>query len=110
MNRVIKFRAWCNDKKQFVNPTYNNTKLDDLFKLPFYELQQFTGVQDKEFNDVYVGDFVETVNGRLFEVRFGEYTYYNETTAYGFYLYSEHGSIPLNKSIEVIGNVFEGWE
>jgi len=75
-----------------------------------FPITQFIGIQDKNMIDVFVGDYVETGNGRCFEIRFGEYRYHEDSPALGYYMYSKYGSLPITKNIEVIGNIYQNTE
>lgn len=123
MNRKIKFRAWDNDNKEYVfhdestlmipcnvgvlwlNPHY----VDNLYviKKERFIVEQFTGLQDKEGNDIYEGDIVkmmdETVNMEgLYEVfwhdEFCRFSFKNDNRDLTFLNADE---------IEVINNIHE---
>lgn len=86
----------------------NQTKKSDKFPI-----MQYIGIKDKNDEFIFEGDFVESGNGRLFEIRYGKYQYHNDSPALGFYMYSKHGNLPLgfdNQNIEVIGNIYENPE
>lgn len=56
---------------------------------------------------------VRSGNGRIWEIRFGKYTYYTDSPALGFYMYSASENFPLgfdNNEIEIIGNIHENPE
>lgn len=101
--RDIKFRAWSDTVCQF-----DYYKLEEI-RVGIYEgstIQQFTGLQDKEENDIYEGDILK-------------YKYKEHLSDLVFYeasgeVYFQNGSYRINgrdlsKIINpiIIGNIFE---
>lgn len=83
------------------------------------EPQQFTGLIDKNGKEIYENDIVKSGNGRVWNVKFGEFIYTEpKQTAkgYGFYLepieeeFKKEGNCYLNNGIEVIGDIFSNPE
>lgn len=82
-------------------------------------LMQFTGLKDKNGKEIYEGDLVRSGNGRIWEVKFGEFVYSmpdQEYSGYGYYIcpnekeYQKKGNWYLYQSVEVIGNIHENPE
>lgn len=123
MNREIKFRVWNGKSKEMIYPSesYNwtlsldgevfrncGTSIKDKEKCV---LQQFTGLVDKNENDIYEGDIVnvQIESGRLmtYIVEWCEETMGFRLSSTGLCDYNRPYSAD---SMEIIGNIFENPE
>ena len=128
--REIKFRAWDkNDKRIFIDPQmidFYNKKIgymqyqteympDTSYSFPvgfeefeYSELMEFTGLCDKNGEDIYEGDIVKFLNG-IFEV-----IWCNEKAS--FMLKNKEYKEFLNficennNGMEIVGNIYENPE
>ena len=106
--REIKFRVWDKGEKQLKYLDVFAAKFPSNWK-DFYELQQYTGLLDRNGKEVYEGDIINRTqnNGTVTKhtIIFSEFRF--------AYSNSYFGSIALNKAItmhqrmEVIGNIYE---
>ena len=112
MSREIKFRAW-----DTVNNRWFRTELEwkgfsifgelmysglpNMDMLPHIELQQFTGLKDKNGKEVYEGDIVTLQQSYVKPIA----VYWNEEMTGYYPLLSERGH-----NLEVIGNIHENPE
>lgn len=136
---IIKFRAWHKERYEMFkvlamnwNIPPNGSDVDSLWlwsvsnlggikaSLQELELMQYTGLQDYNAHDLYVGDVIkEDFLGRTGFICFGEHetsSDYYASTAYGFYIRykDEPHSLPYrygsSNSLQIIGNIYENPE
>lgn len=127
MSREIKFRAWDKERKEFlsagnillaINPNRYPKNTDfylDVYNEKYknmwrdrFEIQQFTGLFDKNAREIYDGDIVRTNSGRLCKV-----VWFSSPQYQGWDLTPIETKSPAStevdfwNNLEVIGNVYE---
>lgn len=111
MNREIKFRAWDKETKEILSfEDIIDYSISDLADDETWSVMQYTGLKDKNGNEIYEGDI-------LFYEAYGkqyrnEVKYINEEARYGVCHDPYYGwSIPKGThGIEIIGNIYENPE
>jgi uncharacterized phage protein (TIGR01671 family) len=118
--RVIKFRQWQPDVKRFlyIYPMQTNDTVKAEHILHAGELQQYTGLKDKNGKEIYEGDILTNVANQSFDyvtkpfvVEWGD-----EQNYCGFIariLDQKIGELFINKNFlncEIIGNIYENPE
>jgi hypothetical protein len=116
--REIKFRAWDrneNDRFRMKRNLSLNSAYFQQETLSGIEVMQYTGLKDKNGREIYEGDVLQSGNGRLWEVKFGEYKgVFNSAPQLGWYVFGDGNTLMLTKyesaSDEIIGNIYENPE
>lgn len=66
MSREIKFRAWGKNSKEYLGSSSDGFNMEELSRLAGqfkdWELEQYTGLKDKNGKEIYEGDILETVD------------------------------------------------
>lgn len=110
--RQIKFRCWSKNDKKFLSadrPTHHFFIRKDhkftyhylQFDEKLFDLQQFTGLLDKNGKEIYEGDIVQEGIGKC-EVLWG-------VTGWDPFEYCGGGELN-SKQCEIIGNIYENPE
>ena len=131
--REIKFRAWDNEKREFLSDDYGPISVGDskvvtdgdwqgVYYTDKYTIEQYTGLKDKNGKEIYEGDIVEqfvfgvnTFNGKLCGRRTIWQIRWNEEECC-FELHYLRGSLfgdslmNKNDEFEVIGNIHDNPE
>lgn len=116
-NRVIKFRAWDKERKEWLKKSdiYDMLKDQALWNpemSEYYKIQQFTGLFDKNDKEIFEGDIIKfEYNPRNILICKVEYSNYNASfDIYHYYTPNNKESMPIGltkERAEIIGNIFE---
>jgi hypothetical protein len=105
--RIIKFRAWDKDKKQWISPSWDNDENNISYPFPCKccVITQYTGLKDTNKKEIYEGDLLKDDGGNIGEV------IWNQDDC-SFCLDFPHVETqPLDRefsqSMKIIGNIYE---
>ncbi|WP_068874322.1 YopX family protein [Lactiplantibacillus plantarum] len=134
---MIKFRAWDNENETYLydvqnaydmlsgfvkyadgeDANYDECCFGDFLNNERYDVEQFTGLKDVNYKEIYEGDIVQPVSshvrlkrGKPFEVNKGNYIYgkwiANDVSSKEFRV----DGCYFNNEIQTVGNVHENPE
>lgn len=122
MNSRFKFRFWDKKQKKFKYPKlWDNTMSSNWDE--FYEMEQWTGLKDKNGFDIYFGDILrgpfatgmygKSVRRKLFNFEVKHYVDKHSGVTYITSMPKDYGNYrfcPYITECEVVGNIHENTE
>jgi uncharacterized phage protein (TIGR01671 family) len=117
--REIKFRAWVPEAESFIytddftgvvdNQTILLWGYGDWRKLKVECVQQFTGLTDKNFKEIYEGDIVN-VNHYGGTPKYETVRFYTIAGFAGIHPFTDSGHHWASHRCEIVGNIYENPE
>ena len=115
--REIKFRLWCNNKKEWEKDAWHltpNGRIVDTYRQiemrkETHFLNQYTGLLDKNGVEIYESDIIKTDNGSLFEVVFRDGAF-NAKILNKNKVMCNVAVMVRNKDMRVVGNIYQNPE
>ncbi len=105
--REIKFRYW-DEQEKTMYVSDGLASFFSSFEMLDMPLMQYTGLKDKNGKEIYEGDIVKNILGKISEVRYGFQSCNDCQASYGYG--TDKNDILENGSIEVVGVIYENPE
>ena len=130
--REIRFRAWDKEEKKMLQPfsieklingfntegNWSEYEDDELMSINYegsngYTLMQYTGLKDKNGEEIYEGDILKVdwgpmIHDDIIKMNHFDQPFVMEWRFYAWFPFDK--TLPMPKDIEILGNVWENPE
>lgn len=118
MSRDIKFRAWGKNSKEYLGSSSDGFNMEELSRLAGqfknWELEQYTGLTDKNGGEIYEGDIIEDTRGNFWVCHWSDtcsgWSFRQKFMSEDDFMASDDISQDWLERSEVIGNIHENPE
>lgn len=116
--REIKFRAFEEHSQRMFYNVQSGIYMDpdefesfnDILGLARYKVMQFTGLKDKNGDEIYEGDFIKIISSYYRQEIIATVRYENSLASFVFETGEDQGYSRIDasfKDIKVVGNIYE---